>query len=118
MTSNQNDELISPQIIMLGNSNAGKTAIVTKYVNNDFDISTIESTLPIDYKMCNIKRRGMKQKFKIWDTAGQERFRTLTQSFFKKADGAIVVFDVTDKASFDQVAIWMEALTSKGTYGC
>ena len=42
----------------------------------------------------------------------------MTQSFFKKADGAIVVFDVTDKASFDQVAIWMEALTNKGTYGC
>ena len=48
---------------------------------------------------------------KIWDTAGQERFRTLTTNFYRRADGIIVSFDVTDKKTFDAVSTWMKAIS-------
>ena len=50
--------------------------------------------------------------FKIWDTAGQERFKTLTQSFYKKADGVIISYDVTDESTFENVRNWVESLNT------
>ena len=57
-----------------------------------------------------MKSDGSEVGIKIWDTAGQERFRTLTTNFYRKADGIIVSFDVTDKKTFDGVATWMKAI--------
>ena len=55
---------------------------------------------------------GKELTFKIWDTAGQERFRTLTQSFYKKADGVIISYDCTDESTFENVRNWVDSLNS------
>ena len=58
------------------------------------------------------KADGKEIPIKIWDTAGQERFKTLTQSFYRKADGVIISFDVTEKPSFNNVRNWVESLNT------
>ena len=55
---------------------------------------------------------GQDVKVKIWDTAGQERFKTLTYSFYKKADGIIIAFDVTDYKTFDNIKNWVESINN------
>ena len=73
-------------------------------------MSDTKSTLQLDFENFTIKRGTKTKRFQIWDTAGQDKFRVITQSYLRKADGAIVVFDVTDKRSYDQVKKWLECL--------
>ena len=61
---------------------------------------------------------GKELTFKIWDTAGQERFKTLTQSFYKKADGVIISYDVTDESTFENVRNWVESLNAHAQIHC
>ena len=77
------------------------------------------STLGLDYanKKYITKVDGVEIPVKIWDTAGQERFRTLTYSFYKKADGVIVAFDVTDKKTFQSIRGWIEAINNNAKPG-
>lgn len=61
-------------------------------------------------KKYNMKSDGSEVTIKIWDTAGQERFKTITQSFYRKADGIIISFDVTDENSFKNIENWVESI--------
>ena len=72
------------------------------------------TTLGLDFaqKKYSSKVDGKELTFKIWDTAGQERFKTLTQSFYKKADGVIISYDVTDESTFENVRNWVESLNA------
>ena len=99
------------QFITLGDAAVGKTSIINQYTGKGFDDEHI-ATLGIDFgqKKHTIKSDGSEVSIKIWDTAGQERFRTLTTNFYRRADGIIVSFDVTDKKTFDAVSTWMKAI--------
>ena len=101
------------QVIILGDGAVGKTSIINQYVDKAFEEEHI-TTLGLDFaqKKYTSKVDGKELTFKIWDTAGQERFKTLTQSFYKKADGVIISYDVTDEATFDNVRNWVESLNS------
>jgi Ras-related protein Rab-1A len=101
----------SLQFIILGDAAVGKTSIINQYTGKGFDDEHI-ATLGIDFgqKKHTMKADGSEVGVKIWDTAGQERFRTLTTNFYRKADGIIVSFDVTDRKTFDGVATWMKAI--------
>lgn len=100
------------QFITLGDAAVGKTSIINQYTGKGFDDEHI-ATLGIDFgqKKHTVKSDGSEVSIKIWDTAGQERFRTLTTNFYRKADGIIVSFDVTDKKTFDAVSTWMKAIS-------
>ena len=65
------------------------------------------NSIGVDFKLKNIEVKGKKVKLQIWDTAGQERFRTITTSYYKGAQAIIVVFDITDRDSFEHVKNWM-----------
>ena len=92
----QTDMQDTTKIIILGGAGVGKSSLMTRYVEKKFlDIST--STIGVDFKKADIKGRN----FTIWDTAGSERFRGVATSYFKGASGIIVVFDITNKASFE-----------------
>ena len=65
------------------------------------------NSIGADFKLKNIEAKGKKVKLQIWDTAGQERFRTITTSYYKGAQAIIVVFDLTDRDSFEHVKNWM-----------
>ena len=70
------------------------------------------TTLGLDFvtSKYTTQHDGTELPVKIWDTAGQERFKTLTQSFYRKADGVIISFDVTDSKSFENVRTWVESI--------
>ena len=66
------------------------------------------NSIGVDFKLKNIEIDNKKIKLQIWDTAGQERFRTITTSYYKGAHAIVIVFDITDKDSFEHVTIWMQ----------
>ncbi len=87
---------------MIGNTSCGKSSLLARYVDDSFEPSRI-STIGIDFKMKTIDVLGKRAKLQIWDTAGQERFRTITQAYYRGAMGIIIVYDVTDRVSFEDV---------------
>lgn len=104
MESNiQNDKVI--KLLILGESLVGKTCMLVRYTNNEFNINTL-ATAGIDYKIKNIELEGKRLKLYIYDTAGQERFRTITRNFYKGAQGIILTYDITDEKTFHKINHW------------
>ena len=106
MESSQNQEKeISLKIIILGDSNVGKTSILLKYVDGYFPTIYV-ATIGVEYKVKKITINGVDINLHIWDTAGQERFRSITKSFMQNADGIIYVYDMKSEniiRFFDEV---------------
>lgn len=94
------------KLLMIGDSGVGKTCLLLRYANDSFS-PTFITTIGIDFKIKNITLDDKKVKLQIWDTAGQERFRTITTSYFRGAEGILLVYDVTDRASFNSIRNWV-----------
>jgi small GTP-binding protein len=90
----------------LGDSGVGKSCIILRYIENNFSTNLMNS-IGVDFKLKNIEIDNKKIKLQIWDTAGQERFRTITTSYYKGAHAILIVFDITDRESFEHVRNWM-----------
>ncbi|GAB5358772.1 hypothetical protein AAMO2058_000487400 [Amorphochlora amoebiformis] len=95
------------KVVLIGDSGVGKTSLIARYVDDVFSTSFV-STIGVDFKSKNVHVGDNNLKLMIWDTAGQERFRTITSSYYRGARGIMVVFDVTDVASFERVTKWVE----------
>ena len=101
------------RFLMLGESGSGKTALVLRYDANVFTHNFI-STIGVDFRSkVIVDDTGRSVKLQIWDTAGQERFSSLASSFFSRADGVVMVFDVTSRTSFERIGRWFEELKDK-----
>ena len=94
---------------MLGAPGVGKTSIARRFVDDAFANNYIH-TIGIDFLEKIIECQGQQIKLQIWDTAGQERFKTITPTYYKGADGIIVVFDLTNQQSYDNVKKWLEEI--------
>ena len=94
------------KILVIGNSSVGKTSLLLKYIDDYFSETQI-STIGVEYKEKVITLNNRKIGLQIWDTSGQERFRSITQNFYRGADGILFVFDVTNKESFDNIKMWL-----------
>ena len=91
--------------------------MIKQYMEKSFVDDHI-TTLGLDYATKKYKSRdGREISVKIWDTAGQERFKTLTYAFYKKADGVIVAFDMTEQRTFDSVTTWMDSINQHAEDG-
>ena len=97
---------IKIQIITLGDHTVGKSSILRRYSDGTFSMDT-QTTIGIDFVVKKISIGDTNVQVKLWDTAGQDRFHTITQSFYKKCQGVLVVFDVGSKKSFDNIKKWM-----------
>eukprot|EP01041_Mallomonas_annulata_P005061 gene5061-10133_t len=97
------------KLLMLGDMGVGKTCILLRYTHDSFS-STFITTIGIDFKIKIIDVEGIKTKLQIWDTAGQERFRTITMSYFKGAHGIVLVYDITDRDTFENITHWMSRI--------
>jgi len=100
---------IQVKLLMIGDSGVGKTCLLLRYANDSFS-PTFITTIGIDFKIKNIDIDGTKIKLQIWDTAGQERFRTITTSYFRGAQGILLVYDVTDRRSFESIRNWISQI--------
>jgi Ras-related protein Rab-1A len=102
-------------ILILGDTNVGKTSLLLNYTDNYY-VGSHVATVGIDFKFKTIKVKDMDVKLQIWDTSGQERFRSLAKNYLKKADGIIFVYDITDKKTFEGVKDWIKEAESQGIY--
>ncbi|KAM4689158.1 ras-related protein Rab-10-like [Discoglossus pictus] len=96
---------------MTGDSDVGKTCILTRYTDNT--TPSYISTVGIDFKMKTLHINNSTIKLQIWDTAGQERFHTLSVSYFRGAQGFVLVYDITNPDSFKNTAMWMRDIRMK-----
>ncbi len=99
------------QLLIIGDSEVGKTSILYRYANNQFS-SFYLATVGIDYFTKDDVIDNKKIKVKIWDTAGQERYKSLTTSFFRNAQGIILAFDLSNAESFENLKYWIQSLNA------
>ncbi|KAF5895953.1 ras and EF-hand domain-containing protein, partial [Clarias magur] len=97
------------KIILVGNSSVGKTALMHRFCDGDFHADTA-TTVGIDYSVRTLNLGDSHVVVQVWDTAGQERFRSITKQFFRKADGVVVTYDITQHDSFKAVRSWLVSI--------
>lgn len=94
------------RIIMLGDSTVGKTSLLKRYTEDTF-LDSINQTVGVDFYVRFLDvEPGVRVKLQFWDTAGQERFRSVTRSYFRNSAGSLLVFDMTNRESFDHIKKW------------
>ena len=96
-------------LLIIGDATVGKTCILRRFAQDKFTSNYI-STVGIDFFTKDVILDDKKIHIKIWDTAGQERYRSLTQGFFRKAEGIIIVYDITNEKSFNNLKFWIESI--------
>ena len=96
----------SISLILIGDTQVGKTNFLTRYVNNKF-IEQNTSTVGIEKEVKAVKIGDKFYKLTIWDTAGQERFKSLPIKYYKNVDGVLLLYDVSDKITFEHVNSWL-----------
>ena len=101
------------KLILIGDAAVGKTNILSKYLRNEFDPNS-KSTVGVEFGTKNVTLENNKIKLQIWDTAGQERYRSVTSAYYKGAKGAILVYDITRKATFENIDKWIPDLKTNG----
>ncbi|XP_044041489.1 EF-hand calcium-binding domain-containing protein 4B isoform X2 [Siniperca chuatsi] len=94
------------KVVLVGNSSVGKTSLLRSFCEGRFHPSTT-ATVGIDYSVKTLTLDNMQVAMQLWDTAGQERYRSITKQFFRKADGVVVMYDVTVEESFKAVQPWL-----------
>ncbi|VDP13986.1 unnamed protein product [Soboliphyme baturini] len=97
------------KLLLIGDSGVGKSCLLLRFADDTYTDSYI-STIGVDFKIRTIELDGKTIKLQIWDTAGQERFRTITSSYYRGAHGIIVVYDITDEESFNNVKLWLQEI--------
>ncbi|CAL5334237.1 unnamed protein product [Camellia sinensis] len=94
------------KLLLIGDSGVGKSCLLLRFSDGSFTTSFI-TTIGIDFKIRTIELDGKRIKLQIWDTAGQERFRTITTAYYRGAMGILLVYDVTDESSFNNIRNWI-----------
>mmetsp|Transcript_32499 Transcript_32499/g.77193 ORF Transcript_32499/g.77193 Transcript_32499/m.77193 type:complete len:208 (+) Transcript_32499:1-624(+) len=107
MSSPEYDYLF--KLLLIGDSGVGKSCLLLRFADDTYTESYI-STIGVDFKIRTIELDGKCIKLQIWDTAGQERFRTITSSYYRGAHGIIIVYDITDEDSYNNVKQWLNEI--------
>eukprot|EP00741_Cyanophora_paradoxa_P006104 tig00000983_g5919.t1 len=94
------------KLLLIGDSGVGKSCLLLRFADDQFTTNFI-TTIGIDFKIRTIELDGKRIKLQIWDTAGQERFRTITTAYYRGAQGILLVYDVTDETSFNNIRNWI-----------
>ena len=97
------------KLLTLGETDVGKSSILLRYSENKF-LNAKAATIGIDMKSKIIKKGNDKIKVSIYDTAGQEKFRTIIKSYYKGANGVLLIYDITKKHTFEKLDYWLEDL--------
>eukprot|EP00756_Hemistasia_phaeocysticola_P055834 Hpha_TRINITY_DN31826_c0_g1::TRINITY_DN31826_c0_g1_i1::g.29990::m.29990/K07910/RAB18; Ras-related protein Rab-18 len=107
------------KLLMVGDSGVGKSSILLQFVDEQFDPG-LNATIGIDFKMKSLQvshhGKSLDLSLKVWDTAGQERFRTLTSSYYRGAQGVILVYSINDRESFTHIGTWLREVDRFKTF--
>ena len=101
------------KILLLGNTGVGKSSLMYQYTTGEVPGDLI-GTAGVDHKVKNIVHDGKNIKIEIWDTAGQERYREQALTFYKKAEGVILVYDLTEPKSYENIDYWLGKIHEYG----
>ena len=97
------------QLLIIGDSTVGKTSILSRFANGTFN-SNYLATVGLDNFTKDETIDDKNVRIKIWDTAGQERYKALTKGFFRNAQGIMIVYDVTNQESFENLKNWIQSI--------
>jgi len=100
------------KILLIGDSNVGKTCFLLRYVEGTFDDAFL-STIGVDFKTKIVSFCGDENnllKLQIWDTAGQDRFRCITKNYYRGSNGILVIYDITSRSSFTNIKNWISQI--------
>ncbi|KAI9322575.1 ras family-domain-containing protein [Dichotomocladium elegans] len=101
------------KLLLIGNSNVGKSSLLLRFTDDTFlPQEEVSATIGVDFKVAMMTIEGQTYKLTIWDTAGQERFRTLTSSYYRGAQGVILVYDVSSRESFEALNTWWKEVNT------
>jgi small GTP-binding protein len=108
------DDKLTFRVVTIGDSSVGKTSIVKKFVRDAFD-PTEKNTVGALYDTFTDTVDGRDIEVQIWDTAGQEQYRALSPVYFRSAAAALLVFDITNRLSFENLDEWLISFRNAGT---
>ncbi|XP_039253691.1 ras-related protein Rab-37-like [Styela clava] len=95
------------KVMLVGDSGVGKTCVLVRYKDDTFLSGSFISTVGIDFRNKMVLIDDRKIKLQIWDTAGQERFRSVTHAYYRDANALLLVYDITNRQSFNNVRSWI-----------
>ena len=103
--SDDEEDIPTYKVILIGESGVGKTSIMNRFIKDNFKESmTPSSSATYAEKTIKLEKyKGKTLQFGIWDTVGQEKFRSVTKNYFQKATAALIVYDITNKHSFEEI---------------
>jgi small GTP-binding protein len=112
----QTDSTFIYKVVVIGDTNCGKTNIITRYCRNEFD-EVSRPTIGVEFFQRDLKVMNNRKTFdgirlQIWDTAGQERFRGMASSYYRKGSGVLLVFDLANLATFKNLEKWINEVAS------
>jgi small GTP-binding protein len=100
------------RIIVIGDTAVGKTQMMFRFTDDTFTAQGVQ-TIGVDFKAKLVNLNGIPHKIQIWDTAGQERFRNITEAYYRKGHGIILVYDVSARQTFDNIPGWFDSIKAK-----
>lgn len=106
-------EEIRVKLLIIGESCVGKSSLLTQYVEEEFSLNHT-TTIGVEYKQKSLKMEdGNSIRVQIWDTAGTTRYNTITPNYYRNVDGILLVFDISNKKSFEMVNFWINEVNEK-----
>merc|ERR1712190_607318 len=97
------------KVVLIGDSAVGKSQLLSRFTRNEFMLQS-KSTIGVEFATRSIQVDGKTVKAQIWASAGQERYRAITSAYYRGAVGALLVYDITKQATFDNVGRWLKEL--------
>ncbi|BBN03930.1 Ras-related protein Rab-11A [Marchantia polymorpha subsp. ruderalis] len=97
------------KVVLIGDSAVGKSNLLSRYARNEFHLNS-KATIGVEFQTQSMEIDNKEIKAQIWDTAGQERFRAVTSAYYRGAVGALVVYDISRRSTFENVSKWLDEL--------
>lgn len=94
------------KMVLIGDSTVGKTNLLSRFTKDSFDAES-KATIGVEFATRTVEIDGKKIKTQIWDTAGQERYRAITSAYYRGAAGAVLVYDITNSESYENISKWL-----------
>ena len=104
------------KILTLGDSTVGKSSILVRYTQNKFHQNYL-MTVGVDYQSKSVNYNNKKLDLQIWDSAGQEKYRAIAKQYYQKANGILLIYDITSRSSFDGIQDWIEEIQNMACHG-